>query len=271
MTAQEFNAVLIGSGLSTEEAARLSGNEKITGSLAQLRQATEYSAIETRANALAAEKAALESELNGGNGKVGAKDYQKWYAENKGAIEANEKAVKELNASVAAYEAAYGKITNGTVPPAPPAGMSKDEINALIQAQTQAFAPKVVSSMTGVAKVIERHMKRGRTQDIDWDKLDVIAADPKIAGDPVAAYEIWDAPNVEKDRETAATKAETDIQARIDAKVQERLKQLNVSQNFPAGADGASSTSGVMSPLSKDRGDRTYDRSKVVESFHSVN
>ena len=269
MTAQEFQALLIEGGLSQDDVSRLTGNSAITSRISQLRQASEYSAIEQKANALAAEKAALESELNGSNGKPGSKAYQKWYAENYEAIEANKRRIEELNTAVQTYEAAYGKIANGAAPVVP-AGITKDEINTLIQAQTQSFAPKVVSSMTGIAKVIERHMKRGRSHEIDWDKLDQIAADPKIGGDPVAAYEEWDRPNLEKDREAAAAKAEEDIQKRIDAKVQEELKRRNVPTSFPAGADGSSATTGVMSPLSKAAGQRTYDPSKVLEAFHSV-
>jgi hypothetical protein len=38
------------------------------------------------------------------------------------------------------------------------------------------YSPRVVGTMTGVASVVERHMRRGRTKDIDWDAIDKLAA-----------------------------------------------------------------------------------------------
>ena len=276
MTAQEFQALLIEGGLDEATAVRLATNEKVSARTSQLKQATEYQSIEARANALAAEKAALEAELVGTNAKPGSRAYQKWYADNFQALEDQKKKLADLEKNVAVYEATYGKITATGEAPKPPAGVSPEEIKKLVSEEIQKgytnnYAPAVVSTMTGVAKVIERHMKRGRKADIDWTKLDEIAADPKVKGDPLAAYEIWDAPNVEADRVAAEAQKETDIQKRIDAKVQEELKRRNVSTNFPAGAD-ATAGGGALSPLSRDRADSkgTYDRSKLLESWNSV-
>lgn len=280
MTAQEFQALLIEGGLTQEESARLTGNASVVAKVGQLRQASEYQTLEQRANALASEKATLESELVGTDAAPGSRKYQQWYADNYArikALEANSTKVSELETSVAAYEKAYGKITPGQEAPKPPTGMTEEDVKKIIATQvqesyTQNYAPSVVKAMTGIGAVVERHMKRGRKADIDWKKLDELAAKPENAGDVLKSYEEWDAPNVAEDQKLAATAAEASIQKRIDDRVAEELKKRNVQTNFPAGADGASS--GAPSPLSRDSLGGTakvYDRNKLLESYNSVN
>lgn len=305
MTAQEFQALLIEGGIDQETVAKLTGNAGITTKLGQLKQATEYQAIEQRANALLAEKtqlegtkAALEAELIGTDAKPGSRKYQQWYTENYATITANAAKLKEketeaadLDKAVKEYEKKYGKIDASTVPPPTPTaipGLTKEEIQAISkevstsaakesvsEAYTKDYAPRIVKTMTDFARVVEKHMKRKRETDIDWDKLNEIAADPKINGDAVAAYELWDAPNVLADKEAAKIAFQTAEDKRIDDIVNERMKKRMLQTNFPAGAEGASSSQGVgtPSPLSRDGlgGDKkVYDRSKLLDAFQSV-
>lgn len=306
MTAQEFQALLIEGGIDQETVNKLTGNAGITTKLGQLKQATEYQAIEQRANALLAEKTqletqrqALEAELVGTNEKPGSRKYQQWYAENYTTITANAAKLKEkeievadLDKAVKEYEAKYGKITASTPPPPTPTaipGLTKEEIQAIskeiatstakdsvVEAYKNTYAPQVVSTMTGIGTILERHMKRKREHDIDWKKLDELAAKPEIAGDVIKAYEEWDAPNVELDRKAAETAKQTAEDARVESRVTELVKKRMLQTNFPAGAEGASSSvgTGTPSPLSRDGlglGEKkAYDRSKVLDAYQSV-
>lgn len=305
MTAQELQAILIEGGLTTEESAKLMGNSSVVGKFAQLKQATEYQSIQQRADALLAEKQqlesakqALESELIGTEAKPGSRKYQQWYAENYQTITANatklkdqETQVKALEDSIKEYETKYGKIGTTTPVPALPVsipGLTKEEVQAIAkeigtsaakesvtEAYKNTYAPQVVSTMTGIGTILERHMKRKREHDIDWKKLDELAAKPEIAGDVIKAYEEWDAPNVEADRKAADVAKQTAEDKRVEDRVNELLKKRMLQTNFPAGAEGASSSvgSGVPSPLSRDGlgGEKkVYDRSKLLDAFQSV-
>jgi hypothetical protein len=309
MTAQEFQALLIEGGLTTEEVAKLTGNASTMAKVTQLRQATEYQAIEQRANALLAEKqqieaakATLEAELIGTDAKPGSRKYQQWYAENYATITGNANKLKELEdsskaleASVKEYEAKYGKIGATTTPPALPSsipGLTKEEVQAIAkeistgaakesveEAYKNVYAPKVTGTLIGVGTAVEmnimRNIARGKKTPIDWKKLDELAAKPEIAGDVVKAYEEWDAPNVLEDQKTAEAARLAADEKRIEDQVNERMKKRMLQSNFPAGAEGASSSTGAgtPSPLSRDGigGDKkVYDRSKLLDAFQSV-
>lgn len=298
MTAQEFQAILIEGGLTPEEISKLTGNVGAMAKVAQLRQATEYQTIQQQAEVLLKEKQALESELIGTDAKPGSRKYQQWYAENYATITANagklkeyETKVAELENSVKEYEAKNGKITPTTTQPVAPIaipGLTSDDVKKIVEdtagsislakvteAYTKDYAPRVVKTMTDFAKVVEKHMKRKRETDIDWEKLNELAADPKINGDAVAAYELWDAPNVELDRKAAEVAKQTAEDKRVEDRVNELLKKRMLQTNFPAGAEGASSSvgAGTPSPLSRDGlgGDKkVYDRSKLLDAFQSV-
>lgn len=307
MTAQEFQALLIEGGIDNETVAKLTGNSSITAKLGQLKQATEYQAIQQRADALLAEKnqletvqAALKADLDGDGtaAKPGTRAYAKWYQDNYATITANASKLTELEASrktledsVKEYEAKYGKINANTAPPVIPAsipGMTKEEVQKMVEdvagtvsktnvaeAYKSQYAPQVVSTMTGIGTILERHLKRKRDHDIDWKKLDEIAAKPEIAGDVIKAYEEWDAPNVLADQEAAKVAHQTAEDKRVEDRVNELLKKRMLQTNFPAGAEGASSSSGMgtPSPLSRDGlgGDKkVYDRSKLLDAFQSV-
>ena len=307
MTAQEFQALLIEGGIDQDTVARLTGNAGITAKLGQLKQATEYQAIQQRADALLAEKqqlenakAALEADLNGDGtaAKPGTRAYAKWYQDNYATITANANKLRELEASrteledsVKQYETKYGKITAAAAVPVIPTsipGMTKEEVKAIAEeiagsvsktnvaeAYKTQYAPQVVSTMTGIGTILERHLKRKRDHDIDWKKLDELAAKPEIAGDVIKAYEEWDAPNVLADQKAAEVAKQASEDKRVEDRVNELLKKRMLQTNFPAGAEGASSStgSGVPSPLSRDGlggATKTYDRSKLLDAFQSV-
>ena len=298
MTAQEFQALLIEGGIDQETVAKLTGNANITTKLGQLKQAAEYQSIQQRADALLAEKQALESELIGTDAKPGSRKYQQWYGENYATITANanklketETQIKALEDSVKEYEAKYGKVNANTPPPAPPLaipGLTQDDVKkiALEIAKTEAtssvteaykntYAPQVVSTMTGIGTILERHIRRGRKTEIDWKKLDELAAKPEIAGDVIKAYEEYDAPNVLEDQKQADVAKQAAEDKRVEERVNELLKKKMLQQNFPAGAEGSSSSvgTGAPSPLSRDGlggSARAYDRSKVLDAYQSV-
>jgi hypothetical protein len=267
MSAQEFAAMLMEGGLDQETANRLTTNDKITSRLSQFRQATEYSAIEQRANALASEKAALETSY------ARAKSYEDWYGTNYEAVRQNAERVAKLEKDIVTYEASFGKITAGAAPAAP-VGIKQEDVDKIVadavqKRYSEQYAPAVVSTMTGIGSVLEEHMRRGRKQKINWKELDKLAA--QTNGDIDKAYELWDAPNVEEDHKLAATKAEEDVEKRIKTRVDEELKRRNVSTNFPAGADGGAT--GASSPLSRDRQEKSgggYNRNMLLESWNSV-
>ena len=245
-----------------------------------------------------AAKAALEAELIGTDAKPGSRKYQQWYAENYATITANadrlkalEESSKTLEASVKEYETKYGKINATTVaPPVPSAiqGLTREDIQKIVEetaksaatssvteAYKNTYAPQVVTTMTGIGTILERHMKRGRKAEIDWKKLDELAAKPEIAGDVVKAYEEWDAPNVVADQEAAKVAHQAAEDKRVEERVNELLKKRMLQTNFPAGAEGSSSSvgAGVPSPLSRDGLGGTakvYDRSKLLDAFQSV-
>ena len=301
MTAQEFQALLIEGGIDQETVAKLTGNANITTKLGQLKQAAEYQSIQQRADALLAEKQALESELIGTDAKPGSRKYQQWYSENYATITANatklketETQIKALEDSVKEYETKYGKVNANTPPPAPPLaipGLTQDDVkkialeiakaeatSSVTEAYKNTYAPQVVTTMTGIGTIVEmnveRNLQRGKKTRIDWKKLDELAAKPEIAGDVVKAYEEWDAPNVLADQEVAKVAHQAAEDKRVEERVNELLKKKMLQQNFPAGAEGASSSvgTGAPSPLGRESADpkRVYDRSKLVDAYQSV-
>lgn len=252
MTIQDFEAMLRDSGVDDAAVKALVANEKVAARATSLRQGTEYSTLEQRA-------LELEQKLNGANGKPGAKSYEDWYQKNFAQIQ-------KLQADTAKYQERYGSLDEAAPPQQQPAGMSAADIkkmvaDSLADSFRSTYAPQVVSAMTGIGGVVEKHMRRGRKENIDWKKLDELAATTN--GDISAAYDIYDKPNTDAD-------VEASVQKRIDAAVKEKLAAAGVSR-FPAGADGApSSRSPLASAGEAGAGAaKTYDRSKLLETFVS--
>lgn len=231
------------SGLDDATVSTLVKNEKLSAKATSLRQGTEYSTLEAKAVALEASYAK-------------AKSYEDWYGKNAAAIET-------LKTQTARYQERYGSLDEAAPANKQPvqfdqAAIQKIVADSLAENFQKNYAPQVVATMTGIGGVVEKHMRRGRKEDIDWKKLDELAA--KTNGDISAAYDMYDAPNMQIDTDKA-------FQARVDKEVKERLAAQGVSQ-FPAGADASPSS---RSPLSASDGDKpkAYDRSKLLETFTS--
>ena len=208
---------------------------------ASLKSANELQQLEAR-------RAELEAELIA-DGKKGARNYKQWYEENFPKIQT-------LQADYAKYVERYGKLdgqpTTTTTTSTPTTGLTKEDVAKLIQ---DTYTPQWSSLLKGSGKIIERHIRAGRKNELDWDKLGEIAATKN--GDLEAAYAAWDAPEAEK----AAKEAE---EKRINAEVEKRIKAQQTNTFFPS----TEQVSTGVSPLSRDRGTDApkYDRSKVIES-----
>lgn len=246
MTAKErLNWLIEDAGFDEATAKAILANEKLAKKAGALVQQEEYAELERKA-------AELELSYNGTKDKPGAKAYQDWYA-------ANFNKVKEYETALVQYKERFGDLT--AAPPADdkkkaPVQLSQDDIdkrvNEVIQ---QNYAPRWASLLKDTGTIVQKHLRAGRKTDIDFQKLEEIAA--KKGGDLNAAYDEYDAPERE-----AAAKAATD--AEIDRRVAEKLAAANTSKFFPSGADGT--PSGGISPLSRAKSDQKYDRSKVIES-----
>ncbi len=248
MTAKEKLKWLIeDAGLDEATAKAILDNEKLAKKAGTLVQQEEYDALQTKA-------AELELSYNGTKDRPGAAAYQKWYAE-------NFDKVKSYEAALVQYKERFGELT------AAPADdknkgkgagvqLSQDDIdrrvNEVIQ---QNYAPRWASLLKDTGTIVQRHLRAGRKTDIDFQKLEEIAA--KKGGDLNAAYDEYDAPERE-----AAAKAATD--AEVDRRVAEKLAAANTAKFFPSGADAT--PSGGISPLSRAKTDQKYDRNKVIET-----
>lgn len=193
----------------------------------------------------------LESELVG-DGKTGARAHKAWYAENFGKIQ-------KLQADYAKYVERYGALDANPNPnPANPTStlpnnvISKDDFDKTMQGFTQQWSSLLANS----GSILERHIRSGRKNNINWADLSKLATE-KHNGNLEAAYAEWDAPEAEKANKAAE-------EARINAEVEKRMKARQTNTFFPSTEQQPSG----VSPLSKHSGDGTpkYDRSKVIES-----
>lgn len=230
-------------------------NEKVLSRAQELKQKSEYDAIQTKSNE-------LQSALDGADGKPGAKAYEQWYRDNFKAIEA-------LQTKTAAYEAKYGSIDNpnpnpagGTNPnpnPNPaPAGKSysDEDIQRIVDARFQSqFAPNVTGIVKKLTTTVNRHILAGRKTEIDLDAIESIMAKKGL---PIEqAYEEWDKP--ERDKEVSA-KQEAEITRRVNEEIQKR----GASQYFPAGAD---STPGALSRRPEEKFDKAAMERDLVNTY----
>lgn len=223
-------------------------NDKVANRVASLKQQSEYDAVQTRAQA-------LERELEGSNGQPGTKAYAKWYQDNYAQIQ-------KLAEEKARYEERYGPL-NGQGQPAASAAapaLTEDALAKMVDARIQGqYAPRWTDLLKGSGKLIERHMKNKRSQDIDWDKISEIAATKN--GDLVAAYDEWDAPEREK-------QSKADEESRFQSRMQkerEKWQQEQTAKAFPAGADGTPSDSPLFRKNDTARTDANTRRQKLLE------
>jgi hypothetical protein len=230
-------------GLDTETAKLVMAQAKAEKAEA-LKQAGEFEALSQRATALEAELVA--------DGKTGARNYKAWY-------DSNYPKIQKLQADFVKYQERYGSLEAPTTVPntttTDTRTFTTDDIkaaaNELIQQQ---YAPQWSNLLKGSGKIIEKHLRAQRKNEIDWDKLSEIAATK--GGDLTAAYDEWDKPERDK---YDATAREAEIQRRVN----DEMKKRNTQTFFPGNAEPSSG----LSPLSKDRDSAPkYDRSKVIES-----
>jgi hypothetical protein len=239
-------------GLSSDDAKRLMSDDAAANKQTALVRKAEYDQLESRA-------ADLEMSLNGTKDKPGASQYQKWYQDNYAAVQ-------KLQADVEAYKAQYGDLSApkpGTPQAAGGGGLTKDEVARLVNEQIQTnYAPRWTQLLKGSGQLIERHMRAGYKQDIDWDKVSELAATRN--GDLAGAYDEWIAPEAKKLKEQADEKeVEKRVQARLEA---ERKK--SASTFFPAGADSGSGSGEAQGlrrrePVTADK-KPVYNRESVV-------
>jgi hypothetical protein len=245
MTAKErLNWLIEDAGFDEATAKAILANEKLAKKAGALVQQEEYAELERKA-------AELELSYNGTKDKPGAKAYQDWYA-------ANFNKVKEYETALVQYKERFGDLT--AAPPKkdekPPVALSQEDIDRRVnQVIQENYAPRWASLLKDTGTIVQKHLRAGRKTDIDFQKLEEIAA--KKGGDLNAAYDEYDAPERE-----AAAKAATD--AEIDRRVKEEVAKRQTASFFPAGADAT--PSGGISPLSRAKSDQKYDRSKVIES-----
>ncbi len=244
MTAKErLNWLIEDAGFDEATAKAILANEKLAKKAGTLVQQEEYDALQTKA-------AELELSYNGTKDRPGAAAYQKWYAENFDKVKAYEAALVKYKERFGDLDAAPPKKDDK------PMQLSQDDIDARVNDVIQKnYAPLWASLLKDTGTIVQKHLRAGRKTDIDFQKLEEIAA--KKGGDLNAAYDEYDAPERE-----AAAKAATD--AEIDRRVAEKLAAANTAKFFPSGADGT--PSGGLSPLSRAKTDQKYDRSKVIES-----
>lgn len=229
-------------------------NEKVGVKAASLVQKQQYDELERRA-------AEIELAYNGNGKKLGAKAYQEWYDKNYTAVEA-------LKAKAAQYEERYGSLEapTGGNPPGKPAAaaaatFTADDVQRMVNDVIQKdYAPRWSNLLTSTGSIVQKHMFNGRKSEIDFKKLEEIAATK--GGDLDAAYDEYDRP----EREAAAKVAED---TRVEGRVKEELQKRQTQSMFPAGAEGGASTgtSGITRIVS----DKKYDRNSVIAAATTGN
>lgn len=257
MTAQElFTYLTEDSGLDADTAAaitRAAQNPKVATKAAALKQQREYDELATRAET-------LRRSYEGSDGRPGARDYEAWYAQ-------NFNQVMKLQQDVSKYQERFGSLDDPQPKPGQGQGQPQPRVDAsLSEAAIAAAVNKVIaenyanqwsSLVTGAGTILERHMRAKREQPIDWAKLGAIA--PQYGNDLTKAYDEYDRPNVEADREK-------EIQRRVDAGVKEKMAKANISSFFPSGADASPSSTGIARRENGSASVPAYNRNKVIES-----
>lgn len=234
-------------GLTPEQAEIVKAQINKDGNKARLvalKAQDEYGQLETRVNA-------LQSELDGVDGKPGTKAYKDWY-------DKNYSAVAKLSEDIKKYDAKYGDgaynkmMENGAAPNNPPntAGLTEDQVARLVDQRIQSgYAPRWSDLLVNTGDLVQRHMFAGRKTPIDF-KVVAELAEKKYNGNLNQAYDEWDKPEREK-VETAAR--ETEIKRRVD----EELQKRGASAQFPTGADMTPSALSQRTKTEVDKFDKT--------------
>jgi len=245
-------------GLPADQAAIVKGaieRDAVKNKVATLKMEQEYNTLTTQIGALTAE-------LDGAPDRPGTRAYAKWYNEHYKTVEALDKFKRE-------YEAKFGAWDPSKVPttvPTTSTGMSKEEIQALIDKSTDdrigaKYAPMWDTLLTSTGTLVQKHMLAGRKAAIDFKAVAKLAQE-KFAGNLEMAYDEWDKP--ERDKETKAAE-----DARVEVRVKEELAKRGATTAFPPAADF---TPGGLTPRPKvetDKFDRTAMQNDLARTFQA--
>lgn len=222
----DFNVFIqkLTSGLTPEQASVVRGaieRESVKEYAATLKQQDEY-------NTLVAQQQTLQAELEGAGGQPGTRAYAEWYKSNYDSIVATQNRIK-------AYETKYGNLDapSPNPTPAPQAGgLTKEDIAKLVQEQLQGSMGGVATTIKTAGKIVQRHMLRGRKNEIDFETIDKMMGEKSLSLE--AAYDEWDKPERDKEQATAT---ENEIKRRV----KEELQKSRAAAEFP-GSDGGGAT-----------------------------
>jgi hypothetical protein len=240
-------------GLDPAEAATVRKaieRDAVKAKTANLKQQEEYQAIVDT-------QTALRQELEGDKaaGKLGAKDYQKWYTDNASAIDA-------MKNKVAAYESKFGSLDAANPTPnnpASPKALSEEDIQRLVDSRIQGqYAPRWSDLLTSTGTLVQRHMYAKREKPIDFNALSDIAK--KYNGDLNLAYDEWDKP----ERDKAETKSRED---EISRRVTEELQKRGANQHFPSNVDSGPSSMSLRTKSEMEKFDKTAFRRDLTDVF----
>lgn len=212
----------------------------------------------TEFDTLMAERTRLAEELEGNaaNKVPGTREYKTWYEKNAAAAIENDNKIREFDAKHGA--GAFAKALAGELPtnPAATTTMSAADIQALIDAKVKTgvqaspddikalidkrfheqYAPSTANTVVTAARLMQKHFRNKRENDIDFDSLAKLANE-KFAGNMEQAYDEWDKPEREK---VSRAQSEAEFNTRLTAEKQkwddERLRE-NANKKFPAGGD----------------------------------
>lgn len=255
MTAQQFQQMLLDSGVDQATVNVLSSNAQLQARTLQLAQQQEF-------DRLASEKQAIEANYNK------TRPIAEWYDRNHAALE-------QLKQERALYEERFGPLNaqqqqQTQVAPGGKQFTDADIQKAVDDRMTSQYGPQITDSLMATGEIMERHIGSGRKNKIDWPEIKKRAI--ANGGNLLSAYNEWDAPEAKK---AADADKETEIQSRIKAE-REKWMMANSGDGFPAGAgfDYASSGNNSPSPLTPrheaDGSVKPYDRNVLLSAVREV-
>ena len=221
---------------------------KVESKAGALKQASEYQAIADR-------EAQLRAAYEGQNGRPGAKQYEEWYANNYAAIQAQQ-------AAITRYKERYGDLDGN---PAPQQAAPQYDENKVYEQIVAKLGPQVTNSIVGTGKIVERHVRAKRTNEINWDELTKLAT--KHNGNIEAAYDEWEGPERVKANQAAE---DARVEARVKAELEKQM-QANTAKFFPAGADMTPSDSPLSRRSGSDGKPASYNRQAVIAAAMTGN
>ena len=250
---------MLTAGLPADQAAVVRAaieRDTVKGNVATLRAAQEYADLEARLNTLTAELSGEGDPARGG--KLGLREYKKWYDENIAAVLKNRDDLK-------AFTDKYGdSSTNPPNPnPANPAApnptltMTPQQIAAEVDKRIQEiYSPRWSQLVMGVSDIHDKHKMNKRSNHLDIAKISELAQS-KYNGDLMLAYDDWDKPEAEKVAKEAT-------EAEITRRVNEEMAKRGTNANFPGNSEPA--TPGTLASKTKDAIDK-FDKRAMLNDL----